>query len=183
MRFLVVLAVVSMAILVSSPVAAPSGAPATKLERRTALEAAVLREMNRVRVARGLSQLRAAPSLRSAARGHSQEMLAQDFFSHASPDGTAFSERIRRFYSNAGYVRWSVGEALMATPSRIVDAEAIVAAWLESPPHRTIVMSPTWRDAGIGVLYTPSAPTTFGGADAIVITADFGLREGRAGSS
>ena len=172
-----------MVVLVSSPVATPSSAPATKVERRAALEASVLREMNRVRAARGLSQLRAAPSLRTAARGHSQAMIAQDFFSHESADGTLFSERIRRHYSNAGYVRWSVGEALMATPSRAVDPEAIVAAWLESPPHRSIVLSPTWRDAGIGVLYTSTAPTTFGGADAIVITADFGLREGRAGSS
>ena len=181
MRFLVVLALSSVAVLVASPVATPS-AP-TKVERRTALEAAVVRELNRVRAARGLSQLRAAPSLRVAARGHSQAMLSHDFFSHTSADGTAFSERIRRHYSNSGYVRWSVGEALMATPSRSLDAEAIVAAWLESPPHRTIVLSPAWRDAGIGVLYTPSAPATFGGEDAIVVTADFGLREGRAGGS
>jgi uncharacterized protein YkwD len=181
MRFLVVLAVASTAVLVSSPVATPS-AP-TKLERRAVLEAAVVREMNRVRAARGLSQLRAAPSLRSAARGHSQAMLQHGFFSHDSADGTAFSERIRRYYSNSGYARWSVGEALMATHGRIVDAEAVVTAWLESPPHRAIVLSPTWRDAGIGVLYAPSAPATFGGAEAIVVTADFGLREGRAGTS
>jgi uncharacterized protein YkwD len=181
MRFLVVIAVACTAVVVSSPVAA-SSAP-TKLERRAALEAAVVREMNRVRAARGLGRLRATPSLRSAARGHSQAMLSKDFFSHDSADGTAFSERIRRYYSNSGYARWSVGEALMATHGRYVDAEAIVAAWLESPPHRVIVLSPTWRDAGIGVLYTDSAPTTFGGAEAVVVTADFGLREGRAGSS
>ena len=169
-----------MAVFVSSPVATPA-AP-TKLERRTALEAAVVREMNRVRAARGLVPLRSAPSLRSAARGHSQAMLVNDFFAHESVDGTAFGDRIRRYYSPAGYMRWSVGEALMATQSRVVDAQAIVAAWLESPPHRAIVLSPTWRDAGIGVVYTPSAPATFGGSDAIVVTADFGLREGRAGS-
>jgi len=178
MRFLVALAVATTAVLVASPVAAPN-AP-TKLERRAALEAAVVREMNRVRATKGLSQLRAAPSLRSAARSHSQAMLVYDFFSHDSADGTAFSERIRRYYSNSGYARWSVGEALMASPGRAVGAEAIVAAWLGSPPHRAIVLSPTWRDAGIGVLYAPSAPATFGGTEVIVVTADFGLREGRA---
>jgi uncharacterized protein YkwD len=178
MRFLVVLAVATTAVLVSSPVATP-GAP-TKLERRAALEAAVVHEMNRVRAAKALGQLRAAPSLRLAARSHSQAMLVNGFFSHDSADGTAFSERIRRYYSNAGYARWSVGEALMASQGRAVDAEAIVAAWLESPPHRAIVLSPRWRDAGIGVLYAPTAPANFGGAEAIVVTADFGLREGRA---
>jgi uncharacterized protein YkwD len=181
MRFLVVLTVAATAVLVASPLAAPSGAP-TKLERRAALEAAVVREMNQVRVARGLRPLRAVPSLRSAARSHSQAMLSQGFFSHESADGTAFSERIRRYYSNAGYARWSVGEALMASHSRATEAEAVVTAWLASPPHRAIILSPTWRDAGIGVMYAESAPATFGGAEAIVVTADFGLREGRADS-
>jgi uncharacterized protein YkwD len=162
MRFLVALAVASTAVLVSSQVATPSGAP-TKLERRAALEAGVVREMNEVRAARGLRPLR-----------------SQGFFSHDSADGTAFNERIRRYYSNAGFARWSVGEALMATHGPITEAEAVVAAWLASPPHRAIVLSPTWRDAGIGVMYTSSAPSTFGGAEAIVVTADFGLREGRA---
>lgn len=181
MRYLAVLAIAAVAVLVSSPVATPS-AP-TKVERRAALEAAVVREMNRVRAARGLGPLRAAPSLRSAARGHSQAMLSHGFFSHTSADGTAFSERIRRYYSNAGWTRWSVGEALMAAQGGVVDAEAVVTAWLESPSHRRIILSPTWRDTGIGVLYAPSAPATFGGAEAVVVTADFGLREGRPGNS
>lgn len=181
MRFLAVLAVASLGVLVSSPVATPS-AP-TKVERRAALEAAVVREMNRVRAARDLGPLRAAPSLRTAARSHSQAMLARGFFGHDSADGTAFSERIRRYYTNSGYARWSVGEALMASPRRAVDARAVVSAWLDSPPHRAIILSPTWRDAGIGVFYAPSAPATFGGAQAIVVTADFGLRIGRAESS
>jgi uncharacterized protein YkwD len=176
MRFIVVLAALSTAVLVSSPIAAPS-AP-TRLERRAALETAVLREINRVRGARGLSQLRAAPPLRSAARGHSRSMLTHGFFSHTSADGTDFSERIRRYYTNAGYKRWSVGEALMATESTFVAAESIVTAWLQSPSHRGIVLAPTWRDTGIGVVYDSDAPVTFGGTEAIVVTADFGLREG-----
>lgn len=181
MRFLVLLAAAATAVLVSSPVSAQSSP--TKLERRAALEAAVVREMNHVRAARGLRPVQAAPSLRSAARSHSQAMLAHGFFSHDSADGTAFSERIRRYYTNRGFTKWSVGEALMSSQGRVVDASAIVAAWLESPPHRAIVLSPTWRDAGIGVLYASSAPATFGGSEAIVVTADFGLREGRSGTS
>jgi uncharacterized protein YkwD len=177
MRFLVALAVVSAAVLALSPVGAPS--TATRVERRAALEAAVIRETNRVRAARGLRPLRAAPSLRSAARNHSEAMLAKGFFGHESADGTAFSERIKRYYTNRGFSTWSVGEALMASEGRSVDARAVVAAWLGSPPHREIVLSPTWRDAGIGVVYAPSAPREFGGAEAIVVTADFGFRDGR----
>jgi uncharacterized protein YkwD len=79
-------------------------------------------------------------------------------------------------------MRWSVGEALLSSQTSRIDAREVVAAWLDSPPHREIVLSPAWRDAGIGVLYATSAPREYRGAEAIVVTADFGLREGRAGT-
>ena len=67
----------------------------------------------------------------------------------------------------------------LSQPGTPSTTPAIVDAWLDSPPHRAIILSPTWRDAGIGALYAPSAPKEFGGAEAVVVTADFGLREGR----
>ena len=84
--------------------------------------------------------------------------------------------------ASASSATWSVGEALLASQGSVIDAKAIVVAWLDSPPHRAIILSPTWRDAGVGALYAPSAPRELGGADAIVVTADFGVREGRAGA-
>ncbi|HUG63918.1 MAG TPA: CAP domain-containing protein [Gaiellaceae bacterium] len=178
MRFLVVFAASITAVLLAVPVATPSAA--TNIERRATLEAAVTRELNRVRSARGLRALRVAPSLRTAARTHSRAMLAHGFFGHDSADGTDFSARIRRYYTNRGWSTWSVGEALLASQARDVEARTIVTAWLNSPSHREIILSPTWRDAGIGVLYAPTAPHEYAGAEAVVVTADFGRREGRA---
>jgi uncharacterized protein YkwD len=177
MRSLAAIAVVLSAVLIAAPTASPG--PSAKVERRVTLEAAVIRAMNRVRVEAGLRPLRTSPSLRTAARVHSRAMLEDGFFGHESADGTAFSERIRRHYTNRGWRTWSVGEALLATQSNTIDAAAIVEAWLESPPHRAIVLSPTWKDAGIGALYAPVAPREFGDTETIVVTADFGLREGR----
>lgn len=177
MRTLAVLAVALATVLMTAPTAAP--AQSAKVERRAALEVAVLRELNRVRADAGLKPLRSAPSLRTAARGHSTAMLELGFFSHESADGTAFNERIRRHYTNRGWRSWSVGEALLASAGATLEPGAIVEAWLESPPHRAIILSPTWHDAGIGALYTPSAPKEFGGSATIVVTADFGVREGR----
>lgn len=181
MRLLAAFAVVLTAVLALSPVATPSSPP--KLERRAVLENAVVNAMNRARAAKGLRALRAAPGLRTAARGHSRSMLARGFFGHDSADGTVFSERIKRHYTSRGWMTWSVGEALLSSQGSAVDADAIVTAWLESPAHRAIILSPTWRDTGIGALYASSAPGEFGGSDAIVVTADFGLREGRTGAS
>jgi uncharacterized protein YkwD len=177
MRSLAVIAVALTSALALVAPAAP--AQSERLERRFVLESAVVREMNRVRLAHGLPALSVSPSLRAAATGHSRSMLEFGFFGHDSADGTAFSERIRRHYSSKGWRMWSVGEALLASEGREMNAPAIVAALLESPPHREIVLSSTWREAGIGALYASSAPNEYGGAATIVVTADFGLREGK----
>jgi uncharacterized protein YkwD len=181
MRTLAALAVVLATVLVTAPTAAP--AQSAKVERRTSLEVAVVKVLNRVRADAGLKPLRSSPSLRSAARSHSTAMLQIGFFSHESADGTAFSERIRRHYTNRGWRTWSVGEALLASGGTTVEPEAIVEAWLGSPPHRAIILSPTWRDAGIGALYTADAPNEFGGSATVAVTADFGVREGRVAPS
>jgi uncharacterized protein YkwD len=107
-------------------------------------------------------------------------MLQLGFFGHDSADGTAFSDRIRRFYSSRGWETWSVGEALLASEGRQIAANAIVQAWLDSPPHREIILSSAWRDAGIGAVYTSLAPLEYGSSEAVVVTADFGLRDGKA---
>ena len=177
MRSLAALATALVAVLAMAPTATPQSA--AKVERRTALESAVVRALNQVRAEAGLKPVKMSSSLRSAARGHSVSMLELGFFGHESADGTAFSERIRRHYTNRGWRMWSVGEARLASPGATADPAAIVEAWLESPPHRAIILSPSWRDAGIGALYAPDAPREFGGSATIVVTADFGLREGR----
>jgi uncharacterized protein YkwD len=109
-------------------------------------------------------------------------MIAHGFFGHDSIDGTAFSARIKRHYTDRGWETWSVGEALLAsTEAETLQARSVVRAWMNSPSHREIVLSPAWRDVGLGVVYAHSAPGEFNGTEAIVVTADFGLREGRAG--
>jgi uncharacterized protein YkwD len=181
MRSIAAVALMVLAVLVAAPTAAPQSS--ANVEGRPSLEAAVIRALNEVRAEQGLQPLHASPSLRSAARGHSRAMLDYGFFSHDSADGSAFSERIKRYYTNRGWRTWSVGEALLASQGISIDAAGIVKAWLESPPHREIILSPTFRDAGVGALYAPSAPKAFSGADTIVVTADFGLRDGRVSGS
>jgi len=155
----------------------------TRVDRRLGLEVEVVREVNRVRVEHGLPRLRFAPGLRTAARSHSRSMLVVGFFGHDSADGTSFSDRIRRFYGNRGWEAWSVGETLLATFERDTEASAVVSAWLDSPPHREIVLSPFWREVGVGAFQGRTAPGEYGDAETVVVTADFGVRAGKASSS
>jgi uncharacterized protein YkwD len=150
------------------------------MARKPSLEAEIVRALNRVRAERGLLALRASPGLGTAARFHSRSMLDGGFFGHETPGGQSFGDRIRRFYPSRGWQTWSVGETLLATEGQGTTASAVVSAWLASPPHRRIVLSPTFRDIGLGAFSSVSAPGEFGGMQAVVVTADFGLRAGRA---
>lgn len=177
MRLLGLIATV-LAVASASSLALPAQGQDVVVERRVTLEREVLREVNRVRTSRGLKPLRPASGLSSAAAAHSRSMVLNGFFAHTSLDGTPFHDRVRRHYTSRGWATWSVGETLLAN-SGPTDAGTIVAAWLRSSPHREILLTSAWRDVGIGILYRTSAPGTFGGTETLVVTADFGLREGR----
>jgi uncharacterized protein YkwD len=176
MRFLVVLVVALSA--ASTPVSAAPSEGLPGVERRGTLEHELLRELNRVRTTRSLPLLQPAWGLRKAAVTHSREMLEAGFFDHLSSDGTSFDRRIRRHYSDQGWQSWSVGETLLATSEQL-DARLMVAEWVQSRTHREIILSPAWRDVGIGAHYAFAAPREFGGAPTTVVTADFGVRAGK----
>ena len=59
-------------------------------------ESRVLVLLNDIRHEHGLSAFRASAALRGAARAHSADMIARDYFEHDSPD-EAFGKRVRRY--------------------------------------------------------------------------------------
>lgn len=155
---------------IAASVGAQSGA------RVPALDSGVLAALNAVRSAHGLRPLRVSPALSAAASQHSLEMVADDYFSHSSADGTSFDDRITRFYPlTSRYHRWAAGENLVFGAPDLTAGEA-VRLWMGSPEHRRNVLDPTWREIGISAVHTSTAGPTFGGGEATVITADFGAR-------
>ena len=147
---------------------------ARTLTARNSLEADVLVQINQLRRSRGLAPLRLSGALRRAADSHSSAMATRGFFAHESADGTAFWQRVARFYPqrNGG---WSVGENLLWS-SPDVDGAGAVRLWLNSPPHRKILLTPRWREVGLSAVHAASAPGVYRGLEVTVITADFGVR-------
>jgi len=139
------------------------------------LDAGVLAEINAVRAAHGLSSLRASGPLGAAARHHSEEMLADAYFSHDSPDGSAFWRRVQGFYGPTGAATWSVGENLLWASSPL-EAKRAVALWMASPGHRRTLLTPTWREVGIAAVSFASARGPWGRGPVTIVTADFGVR-------
>jgi uncharacterized protein YkwD len=138
-------------------------------------EAAIVARINEVRRGRRLRPLRVNGRLAAAADFHSRDMGRRGYFQHQSADGTAFWRRIQRFYRSRGFGSWSVGENLLWASDRF-GATFAVRQWMKSPPHRRNILSPVWREVGIGAAYFVRAPGEYEGHSVTIVTTDFGSR-------
>jgi uncharacterized protein YkwD len=119
--------------------------PAGMAHRRA--RAVILCAINRARAAHGLPVWRPVRSLRLAAGRHAADMARHHYFAHASLGGTSPLSRLRR----AGWSGTAYGEALAWGCGHHASPRATVRGWLDSPPHRAILLSPLYRLAGLGV--------------------------------
>jgi uncharacterized protein YkwD len=110
---------------------------------------------NQVRASYGLSAFHRDTRLDAAARLHSQDMAARNFFDHVTPDGRTPSQRA----AAQGY-KSGVGENIAYN---YPTAKAVVLGWMASAGHCRNILG-TARDIGIGAA----------GADAPYYTQAFG---------
>jgi uncharacterized protein YkwD len=122
-----------------------------------AVEARVLALVNAARAqARrcGRNRLDAAgpvilsPFLTAAAIAHSHDMAQRGSLGHPGSDGSTSAERVTR----AGYAWRAAGENIAAG---LRDADAVVAAWLDSPAHCATLMGPQFAEMGVAFALAP----------------------------
>jgi uncharacterized protein YkwD len=136
------------------------------------LRKAVVCLVNRERRRHGLDRLASGQRLSEAAARYAGEMRTRDFFSHTSPEGETFVDRIRR----AGYMEgreqgpWAVGETLAWAPGDTSQPASLVRALMDSPSHRDVILDPAYRELGAGLV--PGTPTRERSGLTLVI--DFG---------
>jgi uncharacterized protein YkwD len=157
---------------------AAAGAPQTRSEapgigRLRALEPKVLAAINDFRRARGLPPLRLSRALSVVAWQHSLSMAEHGYFEHSSFDGSPFWKRVEGVYPSKGN-RWSVGENMIwASPG--LSASKALEMWLASPSHRETLLSPVWREVGLGAARAV-AGGVYQNRVVTILTADFGVR-------
>jgi uncharacterized protein YkwD len=148
--------------------AAPSAA------NLAAVEDATLCLLNAERAQRGLGALSANAQLAQAAQGHNAEMVRARLFSHDSPDGRSFEDRILAAgYRPLGAGGWTVGENIAWGTGELGTPASIMAAWMASPGHRANILESSFQEIGVAV--TPGTPA--GDADGATYTTDFGARD------
>jgi len=136
----------------------------------------IVAEVNRARRAYGLRPLAYSARLASAATEHSAALATAGMFTHNWPTtGRLFSSWIRTYYPARGFRAWSAGENLVWASPGFTPASA-VRQWLDSPTHRRMLLTKSWRELGIGVVSAVRAPGAYGGRDVQIAAAEFGLR-------
>jgi uncharacterized protein YkwD len=125
-----------LAALLLACLGAPSSAFASS--RHDTTESSIIRAMNGVRANYGLPRLHTSRGLARAADAHSATMQRSNSLGHG-----AYSSRIRRYVRTRRVgenVAWMAG----------CNANAIVQMWLNSAPHRRVMLSKSFRRIGVG---------------------------------
>jgi uncharacterized protein YkwD len=177
-RYVPLLALAAALVAPPAPAAAQQD-PACLLGSRLAAEigqaatrSSVLCLVNAERAKRGLRAVAGSWRLRRAAQGHSDDMVARDYFDHVTPGGSGLAERV----GATGYLRrrpdWALGEAIGWAEGALATPSALMSAWMASPPHRRVILDGRYRDLGVGVAMAGPQPDA--GA-AVTVTLDFGV--------
>jgi uncharacterized protein YkwD len=121
--------------VVASPAAAGSrtSRPATAAAR-----AGLIQEINAVRAAHNLSSVRPSKSLTRASTRYTASLVGNSRLVHAQDLTTG-----------SGFI--FVGEALGFSRASRPAPGPLVEAWMQSPPHRAVLLNPIYTHVGVGL--------------------------------
>jgi len=132
------------------PTLGPDGKPLPKVYRIRSGETAkiqfrMLDSVNALREAAGVPSVQLNSQLTAAAATHARDMSIQNRPWHFGSDGSSPIDRVRR----VGYDGQLVGETISETYETETET---LAAWMEEPTTRKVILSPEARDMGLSWL-------------------------------
>jgi uncharacterized protein YkwD len=160
----------------SSAAAADCGPVNTEVDglSQATMESSITCLINDERTSNGLPPVSPNGDLRQAALSHSNEMVNEGYFEHTSPAGLTFMERIEQAGYMQGARTWTVGENLVWGNGPLSSPQALVTAWMNSPPHRENLLRPTFRELGVAaVVGTPVSGSDISG---VTVSSEYGYR-------
>lgn len=113
--------------------------------------AEVVAAVNRHRTRAGCAPVRLRTSLNRAAQAHSADMARRQRLTHTGSDGSSPAARMRA----AGYHPRHTAENIAAG---VGTPQAAVRTWMDSAPHRAIILTCRYTHAGVGVANGDGGP-------------------------
>jgi uncharacterized protein YkwD len=98
-------------------------------------------------------------------------MVARRYFAHVTPEGRSLVDRVRAAGYLGGSEDWALGEDIGWGTGSASTPASMFRAWMDSPPHRRVILDRTFRELGVGV--TPGVPVPAEG-DGATFVLDFG---------
>lgn len=111
--------------------------------------AGLLSSTNSQRASNGAAALSLNSKLNSAAQSKASDMANRGYWSHETPDG----EQPWVFFAAAGYNYLAAGENLAYG---YPDSSSTVVGWMNSPPHKSNLISGNYTEVGFGIANTPN---------------------------
>ncbi|WP_431997623.1 sigma-70 family RNA polymerase sigma factor [Streptomyces fungicidicus] len=131
-----------------APTSAPTSAPAKPPAQPSAPAAAgpaadVLSLTNTERAKAGCGPVKSDDRLARAAQLHSEDMSANDYFSHTGQNGSSFVDRAKaQGHPSPGAENIARGQS---------SAASVMDAWMNSPGHRANILNCSLTSLGVGV--------------------------------
>jgi len=138
-----------LALVLLEPLTAPWASAADPELAR--MEASLHRSVNRFRSEQHLIPLTRDAALDAVARAHSEDMAARHFFSHQSPEGHNWVDRLQQ----SGIEGFSMAGENVGMTSRPNPNQEILNGWLTSPAHRENLTARPFNATGIGIARAP----------------------------
>ena len=140
-----------------------------------AVDAATLCLVNAVRAAHHLHALRANGQLAKVATSQVASMIRWDYFADVRPTGQTPLSLVGVTRYPAHTAGFAVGQNIAWGTAAFASPEHIVAEWMASPPHRAIILTSGYRDAGVAV--DPALPGVLrAGRRGATYAMEFGVR-------
>src|SRR6185312_9967165 len=139
------------------------------------IDEATLCLVNAVRAAHHLRALRWNPQLGRVAASQVTTMIRWDYFSDVRPTGQTPLSLVGVTHYPAHTAGFAVGQNIAWGSGSFASPAHIVAEWMASPPHRAIILTSSYRDAGVGV--DPGLPGVVrAGHQGATYAMEFGVR-------
>lgn len=123
----------------------------------------VVAGVNNFRAQYGLAPLRVNAALVSAAHAHSADMASRRYYGHNTLYGWAWNVRIKR-YIRARVVGETL-DLLYGSGAEENDPGRVVNDWIQSPPHRAVLLNRSLRRVGVARAAIAGGRPTFFTAD------------------
>jgi uncharacterized protein YkwD len=131
--------------------------------------------LNRVRAGAHEHGLHANRYLRGVAFGEVRQMVGWDYFADLPPAGKSSARLIAASRYGARAARLVTGQNIGWGTGTYATPASMVAAWMASPPHRALILTPRFSDVGVGISPTLPAVLRHGGPGGLYAV-EFGAR-------